>query len=214
MRKIVTPIAAASALALAAGAVAPAANAAQGTKSLATVLTSDGGKQFDHNWHDFDIVTEAVLAVLKAKPNSAVGVLTDGKVKLTAFVPNDRAFQLLVRDLTGTKPATEKKTFTAVAGLGIDTVETVLLYHVVPGATITAKQALKANNVRLGTAQGQTIKVQVRTAHGTKFIKLSDKDRNSRNPRVYKADINKGNKQIAHAIDRVLRPFDLPPVKK
>ncbi len=214
MRKIVTGIAAASALVLAAGAAAPAATAAQGSKSLATVLTADGGKKFDHNWHDFDIVTEAVLAVLEAKPDSAVGVLTDGKTALTAFIPNDRAFQLLVRDLTGKKPATERKAFKAVAGLGIDTVETVLLYHVVPGATITAKQALKANNVKLTTAQGQTVKVQVRKAHGAKIIKLSDKDRNSRNPRVYKADINKGNKQIAHAIDRVLRPLDLPPVKK
>ena len=40
-------------------------------RSLATVLTSDGNK-FDKNGKDFDVVTEAVLAVLAAKPDSAV----------------------------------------------------------------------------------------------------------------------------------------------
>ena len=211
MRKIATGIAAASALALAVGTAAPAA-AADGTTSLAEVLTSDGGKQFDKNWHDFDIVTEAALAVLAEKPRSAVGLLTQGDQALTAFIPNDRAFRLLVRDLTGKKPRTEAATFKAVAGLGIDTVETVLLYHVVPAATITKKDAKQADRVGLTTGTGDTVMVQVR-AKG-KLIKLSDRDYNSRNPRVYKADINKGNMQIAHAIDRVLRPMDLPPIKK
>ena len=72
-------------------------------------------------------------------------MLADGNTALTAFMPTDRAFQRLVRSLTGSTPRTEKKTFAAVAGLGIDTVETVLLYHVVPGATVTYKQALKAD---------------------------------------------------------------------
>ena len=44
-----------------------------GERSLAAVLTSDGN-QFDRNWYDYDIVTEAVLAVLAAKPGSAVKV--------------------------------------------------------------------------------------------------------------------------------------------
>ena len=41
-------------------------------------------------------------------------------------------------------------------------------------------------------------------------IRLKDRDGNSRNARVIAVDINKGNKQIAHGIDRVLRPIDLP----
>ena len=41
-------------------------------------------------------------------------------------------------------------------------------------------------------------------------VTLVDADRNDRNPAVVKFNINKGNKQIAHAIDRVLRPVDLP----
>ena len=138
MRKIAAGIAAASAVALAAGALAPSAMAAEGNKSLAAVLTAETPK-FDKNWNDYDIVTAAVLAVLEAKPASPVGVLAKGDVALTAFIPSDRAFQTLVKDLTGKKPSTEAKTFAAVAGLGgIDLVETVLLYHVVPGATIDA----------------------------------------------------------------------------
>ena len=107
MRKIAAGIAAASAAALAAGALAaPAANAADGTKSLAAVLTAEAPK-FDKNWNDYDIVTAAVLAVLEAKPKSTVGLLTKGDVALTAFIPNDRAFQTLVKDLTGKKPSSE-----------------------------------------------------------------------------------------------------------
>ena len=41
-------------------------------------------------------------------------------------------------------------------------------------------------------------------------VYLIDADRNDRNPRVVKFDINEGDRQIAHAIDRVLRPVDLP----
>ncbi|MCU0264093.1 MAG: hypothetical protein MUF09_10580, partial [Candidatus Nanopelagicales bacterium] len=61
MRKIAAGIAAASAVALAAGAMAPAAQAADGTNSLAAVLTASTPK-FDKNWNDYDIVTAAVLA--------------------------------------------------------------------------------------------------------------------------------------------------------
>ena len=73
-----------------------------------------------------------------AKPTSKVALLADGTVPLTAFLPNDRAFRSLVADIAGSRLSSEKAVFEAVAGLGIDTVETVLLYHVVPGATITS----------------------------------------------------------------------------
>ena len=205
MRKIATGIAAASALTLAAGAMAPVAMAADGNKSLAAVLTAET-PAFDRNWNDYDIVTAAVLAVLDAKPNSAVGVLAKGDVALTAFIPSDRAFQTLVKDLTGSKPSTEARTFAAVAGLGgIDLVETVLLYHVVPGATIDAAAALKADDVYLETGVRA---IQVNVVRGPQ-IRLKDADSGARNARVNVTDINKGNKQIAHGIDRVMRPIKL-----
>ena len=136
--------------------------AATGTRSLAAVLTSDGN-QFDSNWYDYDIVTEAVLAVLAEKPGSPVGVLTRGDVALTAFIPNDRAFQVLARDLTGRWYGSEKAVFGALAGaVGIATLESVLLYHVVPGATITASAALRSNGATLATAlPGASVRVRV-----------------------------------------------------
>ncbi len=195
-------IATAAIAALGVGMAAPA-FAKQGTKPLSEVLVDSN--TFDSNGRDYDIVTEAVLAVLKAKPTSAVSVLTDGTVRATAFVPQDRAFFPLVETLTGSKPANEQAAFEAVASLGIDTVETVLLYHVVPNATIGAKKALKSNNAMLETAQGGTITVKVKT--GT--IRLKDNDPDLRDPRVVAPNINKGNKQIAHGIDRVLLPINL-----
>ena len=193
---------------------APKVQPAVGSTSLATVLTA-GGVAFDRNHADFDVVTAAVLAVLSAKPDSPVKVLTDGTVALTAFVPNDQAFIRLANDLSTKHVRSEKAAFKVVAGLGIDTVETVLLYHVVPGATIDSGAALNSNKAVLKTAQGGTIRVRVINKKHAK-IALVDKDRNSRDPRVVvKAlDINKGNAQIAHGIDRVLRPVDLPPTAK
>lgn len=180
-----------------------------GTRSLAAVLTADGN-QFDQNWHDYDIVTEAVLAVVAAKPASPVGLLADGKVALTAFLPNDRAFQSLVADIAGSRLSSERAVFGAVAGLGIDTVETVLLYHVVPGATLTAKQAIAANGAALTTAQGGTIGVRSYSRY-LPIIQLRDKDTDDRDPFVnpFALNINKGNAQIAHGITDVLRPVNL-----
>ena len=181
-----------------------------GTRSLAAVLTADGDR-FDTDWTDYDIVTEAVLAVLAARPKSPVGVLADGSVALTAFVPRDDAFRRLVKDLTGTSPKTEEAAFDAVAGLGVDTVETVLLYHVVPGATITRKQAFRSDGAVLATASGGTLTVDVNRRHdGRRYVKLVDADRTDRDGRVVVFDLNKGNLQIAQGVDRVLRPLDLP----
>jgi len=183
---------------------APAAQAADGETSLATVLNV-GSAKFDKNSRDYDIVTKAAEAVLAAKPNSPVALLADGSTALTAFVPTDRAFLNLASALTGKKVRSEAAAFKAVAGLGIDTVETVLLYHVVPGATITVNDAIAANGARLQTAvEGKVIRVGVGTV-----IALGDYAPKLPNPRVIlnQTDINSGNKQIAHGINAVLLPI-------
>lgn len=186
----------------------PAADAAPArphTTSLAQVLATDGHR-FDKSWGDFDILDKAVSTVLAEKPDSAVGVLAKGRTELTAFLPTDRAFRILVTNLTGTKPATERATFRTLAkAAGVDTIETVLLYHVVPGATLGSAKVLQADGTKLTTAQGGTVKVHVKK----KTVRLQDEDRDLRDPRVVAVDINKGNPQIAHAIDRVLLPVDL-----
>lgn len=205
-------VAVVSTLALGAGAVlatAPAASAAQGNRSLAKVLTSDGNR-FDKRSGDFDIATEAVLAVVKAKPGSPVAVLADGKTRVTAFVPTDRAFKALVFDLTGTWYYKERKAFAAAASLGIDTVETVLLYHVVAGKTLTAGKVLDADGASVPTAQGGSVTVDVLDpTRGV--VRLQDADPDDVDPTTIPRllNLNKGNKQVAHGINYVLRPVDL-----
>ncbi len=207
-------VATAGALAVGTLAAAPAAQAdGLGNNSLAAVLGNDlvPGNGFDNNWNDFDIVREAVDAVIATKgiDGTPVALLADGDVALTAFIPTDRAFRRLVHNLTGNW-LNEPDTFAAVASLGIDTVETVLLYHVVPGATIDSGAALAADGESLTTAQGGTFKVSVRSTSPLK-VRLVDNDPDALNPLLIPAalDINAGNKQIAHGIARVLRPVNL-----
>lgn len=193
-------------------AAAPAASAAgtppTGTTSLASVLLADGNR-FDRNWYDFDVVTEAVLLVLQDKPASPVGLLTDGTVPLTAFLPNDRAFQVLVADVAGRWFWSEEAVFTAAGTLGVDEIEKILLYHVVPGATIDSATALQADGAALTTAQGGSITVDV-ISRRYAIVQLRDADRNDINPFLVrgKLDLNAGNQQIAHGITFVLRPQD------
>ena len=190
--------------------LAPAASAATGTTSLASVLAADGAG-FDRDWYDFDIVDNAVAAVLAAKPGSPVAVLADGTVPLTAFLPNDRAFQVLTADLTHRWYGSEEKVFAGLAqAVGIDAIEQVLLYHVVPGATIDSATALASDGATLTTAQGGTFTVDVLSKR-IPVVVLRDADRNDVNPLLVrsKLDINAGNAQIAHGISFVLRPSDL-----
>ena len=70
---------------------------------------------------------------------------------------------------------------------------------------LTSGKVVAAEGTKLTTAQGGKVKVHVLKGKVT----LIDADKNDRNPVVRVLDINKGNKQIAHAIDRVLRPVDL-----
>ena len=149
-RRLATVAVATALVAGSALAAAPAATAAPtGPTSLATVLGNDlkPGNGFDKNWYDFDIVREAVDFVLASKPTSPVGVLADPTVELTAFIPNDRAFQVLAADLFKTWSWKEGDVFAKLGGLGADTIETVLLYHVVLGPPIDSATALKADGV-------------------------------------------------------------------
>jgi len=191
---------------LGAAVISPTAQAADGDTSLASVLKV-GQSKFDRDFADFDILTRAAETVLAAKPDSNVKLLADGSVALTVFAPTDQAFINLASTLTGKKIKTEAAAFKAVAGLGVDTVEQVLLYHVVPGGPILSGDALKANGAKLKSADmNKTIKVKVTKKPN---IILIDKAKKIANPRVNldQVDINKGNKQVAHGINGVLLPF-------
>lgn len=197
-----------AALALTTLTTAPGHAAPRGTTSIAEVLAADG-LEFDDDWGDFDILDQAVNDVIAAKPDSAVAVLADGKTKLTAFAPTDRAFRKLVEDVAGSKPEDEASTYEILSSVGVDTVESVLLYHVVPGAPITYRAAKKADGAKLETANGETLKVDYRKKSGKVF--LVDQDKDDANAMILRSakNLNKGNRQIAHGISAVLRPFDL-----
>jgi hypothetical protein len=136
----------------------------------------------------------------------------DGTVALTAFVPNDLAFKVLAKDLTGRWYFSEQRTFSALAGaVGVDALEQVLLYHVVPGATIDSRTALRSDGAVLTTAlEGATFEVDV-ISRLFAVIRLRDADRNDVDPILDRKalDLNQGNRQIAHGLWFVLRPLDL-----
>ncbi|GAA4129469.1 hypothetical protein GCM10022215_42010 [Nocardioides fonticola] len=205
-----TALAAASMVGTGAATAKPAAPAkAAGETSLATVLAADGSK-YDKNHQDFDILEAAVTTVLQAKPDSPLAAVADGSKRLTLFAPTDAAFIKLAKLLTGEKPASEKKAAAAIVGaVDTDTLEAVLLYHVVPGKTLGSKKVLAAaaEKAELTTAQGGTVGVRP----NPKPVRLVDADPDVKDPKaiVKLLDINKGNKQIAHGIDRVLLPINL-----
>jgi uncharacterized surface protein with fasciclin (FAS1) repeats len=204
--KVFGVLAASAALVAGTAAGVPAAQAMDGNTSLASVLDV-GNAKFDKSNNDFDILTKAAEAVLAAKPNSPVALLADGDTALTVFAPTDKAFKNLASALAGHNISSESDAFDAVAGLGIDTVETVLLYHVIPGSTIESPDALEANGAVLATAaEGKNTKVLVSDAPS---IRLRDYAPKFKNAQVILSavDINKGNKQIAHAVDAVMLPF-------
>ena len=128
-------------------ALSPAANAQEegetplGLNALTNVLNV-AEYDFDTDLTDFDILTYLALDVMGAKPNSPVWALADGNVKMTAFIPTDRAFKKLVKALTGESLKRERKIYLAVRALGMDTVEKVLLYHVVLGDPILSGAAV------------------------------------------------------------------------
>ncbi|MBJ7358549.1 fasciclin domain-containing protein [Nocardioides sp.] len=199
-------VAATTGLATAPAQAAAPAQAKAGDTSLAEVLGADGQK-LDKNWGDFDLVEAAVFAVLDAKPGSPVGLLADGDTRLTAFVPTDAAFRSFVQSIKGYAPKTEAKTLKQVVKIAgsIDTIETILLYHVVAGKTLTSPKVLAAEGDKVTTAQGGAFRVHI----GKGGVFLVDKDRDAANPYVVVLDVNRGNKQVAHGINRVLRPVDL-----
>jgi len=185
---------------------ASSASAKPGSEPLAGVLLADttkkGNPSFDDKGKDFDILTAAVLAVLDAKPNSAVSILTDGNARLTAFLPTDGGFERTGKALGITAHSEERLATKYVKTLGVDGLESVLLYHVVAGVKINAAAAADSDGAQLETALGQNIRVNV--THDGIFIK--DKATDVANPKVIIVDINKGNKQIGHGINRVLLP--------
>jgi uncharacterized surface protein with fasciclin (FAS1) repeats len=184
--------------------------------SVLALLEADG-TAFDGNWYDFDILEAAARTVLAAKPGSTVAALGVADANLTVFAPNDRAFQVLVASLTGKWYGTEAGVVnglvTALGASAVDTIESVLLYHVVPGKTTWA--GFKAlNGKSVATVLGPTIGFRYYPWLNVGVLK--DQDPNAANPWIVnsKRDIMVGTNSVVHGIALVLRPADLPPVAR
>jgi uncharacterized surface protein with fasciclin (FAS1) repeats len=178
------------------------------TQTLAEILLSDSAKDdadgFDRRWNDFDIVTQAVLLY-----PDLVAAASNPDLDLTVFLPTDQAFRKLVQDLTGQRLRTEAEVFGAVAGLGLDTVKTVLTYHIIVGSAIDYRTARKSDGAVLTTLQGGTLTVDVRGHHGH-TVRLVDNDPDDRDPTIVRPNVgSEATNGFAHGIDRVLRPIDL-----
>jgi hypothetical protein len=206
---LAAPVAAAPAATASRSASAPAAPAPAG--SVLALLEKDG-TAFDRDWYDYDILEAAARTVLGAKPGSRVGALTVPDANITVFAPNDRAFQVLVASLTGTWQSTEEGVVSSlVSALGVnavDTIEQVLLYHVI-GGKVDFATARSLSGTPVPTVLGPTI--TPRFVPWLNTLVLRDQDPNAADPWVVnsKRDIPVGANSIVHGIALVLRPADL-----
>ncbi|MCY7419655.1 MAG: fasciclin domain-containing protein [Chloroflexi bacterium] len=184
--------------------------------SVYAILAADNG--FDGRGGDYDILEAAAETVVNAKPSSLVAALNDPAQQLTVFAPNDGAFRRLVFSLTGHWYWREARVLSelvaAVSGLvgpaaTIDTVETVLLYHVFGGGKVLSSAVPGLNGVSIDMLAGGQVTFKVRPW----AIRLIDQDPDALNPRLVPGglDIQTSNgKSVVHTISGVLRPLDLP----
>ncbi len=201
---------------------------AKGDKPLSKVVI-DG--KYDSNGRDFDILAGLVQAALDFNSDSPLKVITNGSTKLTVFAPDDNAFKNFARTVTGKSKISEKEAVDAIlATVSVDPakdgdgdsgtetsnpaspaptvsdLEGLLLGHMVDG-TITAKMLLKPKYKKVTTKVGTKIKVLVKKPKSNSpKIRLQNGLPSFKDPKVVKSDINKGNKQIAHAISQVYLP--------
>ncbi|WP_284180343.1 fasciclin domain-containing protein [Rhabdaerophilum sp. SD176] len=166
-------------------------------------LVGASGPGFDAHPDNFNILASALDAA------GLTGALADPQARLTVFAPTDAAFIALARSL-GAKVAEgdEKAAFDAIVsaltGLGggdpIPLLRDILLYHVAGGEKSLGE--VKA------AKEVATLSGQILTPVGNSLV---DKDPDLKDPSFIggATDLLASN-GIAHAIDRVLLPVDVP----
>jgi uncharacterized protein len=173
--------------------------------SLADVLAQVSGP-FDRNGSDYDVLGALVADVLEADPDSAVGVLADPTVALTAFLPNDDAFVATADELLPGRVPQERVAYNRLVDtLSIEQIEAILLGHVVLGQTLDSSVVVESDGASLTTAAGTTLVIDVRDDGSIAIIDDAEGNRDAL--LVLDAiDINLGQVQIGHTVDRVLLP--------
>ncbi len=159
------------------------------------LVAKSGGGALDNNPYDYDILIQALKATGLDK------VLADPNQTFTLFAPNDRAFERLVTDLTGQRPASEAAALqTITSTFTASQISNILLYHVVAGKRLGPLQVLFAHSITM--------------ANGGKIyprgITLRDETPTLPDPRLvlWAIDIPASN-GVIHTIDRVLVPSGL-----
>ncbi|CAL4858825.1 fasciclin domain-containing protein [Microbacterium sp. MM2322] len=172
------------------------ASAHQATKPAGSIVdvavAASGGGTPDKNGSDYDILVQALVATGLDK------TLDDPKSTFTVFAPNDRAFERLVTDLTGTAPVSEAAALTAITStFTADQISDILLYHVVAGKKLSPLKVLFSHEITM--ANGGTIE--------PRGLTLRDETPELKNPKLVLRAINiPASNGVIHTIDRVLVP--------
>ena len=155
-------------------------------------VAASGGGTPDKNPWDYDLLVQAVLAT------GLDAALADRSTSYTVFAPNDRAFLRLVRDLTGSWPASESEALTTITtAFTNDEIANILLYHAVSGKKLSAVKVLKSKSLTM--ANGGIVK--------PRGITLRDETPALADPRLVLWKINiPASNGVIHTIDRVLVP--------
>lgn len=222
MKRRLAGLLAVSALAVAA---VPATASADTPNSLfataAASLNDNNGKATDGNWYDFDVLANAAVALGLGPALQDDGPGGAGLDSATVFAPNDRAFQLLVGDITG-KPwwtLSEKATLDtllAVAGTanlngtgisGATALTQTVLYHVSPENITNLRKRAYGPNIPTANTVGRT-DINPSPVPFLGWASLGDGDPTDGNPLWYGRTIGASNGTI-QVIASVLRPLDL-----
>ncbi|CUH81955.1 Poly(beta-D-mannuronate) C5 epimerase 1 [Tritonibacter multivorans] len=176
----------------------PPADPAPAEPTLAGIVAASGGV-FDEDATDFDILLNAVQAAGLAE------ALDDPEASLTVFAPTDGAFVGLSQAL-GFEGDDEEGAFAFLVealallndGDAIGLLQSVLLYHVAPGA-LDSTAVLGATSIPT-LLTGASL--------GVDGARLVDAEPDVANPNLIATDIPASN-GIAHVLDGVLLPADL-----
>jgi uncharacterized surface protein with fasciclin (FAS1) repeats len=197
MRRLLVTVAATAVIFGLGSAAAEAKHRSWGWKPAGSIVDvavkASSAKGPDANPYDYDLLIAAVTATGLAP------TLDDESQRFTVFAPNDRAFQRLVRDLTGADslPSEQAALDAVLATFSVDEIKNILLYHVVAGRTLGPLQVLFAG--KLTMANGGIVK--------PRLLRLVDETPALRDPRLVLSAINiRATNGVIHTIDRVLVP--------
>jgi len=197
MRRLLVTVAATTVILGLGAATATAKHRGWGGKPAGSIVdvavTASSANGPDANPYDYDLLIAAVTATGLAP------TLDDESQRFTVFAPNDRAFQRLVRDLTGSGslPSEQEALDAVLATFSAEQITDILLYHVVAGRALGPLQVLFAG--KLTMANGGIVK--------PRLFRLVDETPALRDPRLVLRAIDiRATNGVIHTIDRVLVP--------